>query len=243
MALFTDGPIAAMDDLTGHDSALLAVASTEGIDLSKKLNLAMEDLALELNGLAPSIDRLERIAVTPAIKMWHAYRTLELVYRDAYQNRLNDRYAGKRDQFAALGRRAVEQLRETGIGLINNPLPKASAADLTYFPGEQPGAAYYVCISWTGRQGEEGAVGEWRAITTPDGSVLSVRAIDPPANAGGWNVFVGLTPDTIGQQNSAPLNLDQPWLQQRPVSNSGRAPHNGQAADYLRPMLRTLQRG
>ena len=157
MALFTDGPIAAADDLVGHDSAVLTVASTEGIDLTKKLSLAMAELALELAKLLPTVERLDRVAVTPAIKMWHTFRTLELVYRDAYQNQLNDRYAGKRDQFASLGKWALEKLMEAGVGIISSPIPKAPAPELTYFPGQQAGATYYVGVSWSGGQGEEGA--------------------------------------------------------------------------------------
>src|SRR5204863_9250259 len=137
--------IAAADDLAGHDSAVLTVASTEGIDLTKKLGLAMDELALELAKLMPGIEGLDRVAVTPAIKMWHVFRTLELVYRDAYQNQLNDRYAGKRDQFAALGKWAFEKLMEGGVGIVSSPIPKAGTPELTYFPGQQAGATYYVC--------------------------------------------------------------------------------------------------
>jgi hypothetical protein len=243
MALFTDGPMAAIDDLLGQDSGLLTVASTEGIDVTKKLSLAMDELALELTTLLPPLEGLNFVAATPAIRMWHTFRTLELVYRDAYQNQLNDRYAGKRDQFAALGKWAFGKMMEAGLGMINNPIPKAPVANLTYFPGQQAGATYYVCTSWTGAQGEEGAAGEWTAITTPDGNVLSVRATNPPVNAAGWNVFVGLSPDSISQQNSSPVALAQPWLQQGAISTSGRAPGDGQTADYLCIVPRILQRG
>src|SRR5947209_2594078 len=125
MALFTDGTIAAADDLAGHDSAVLTVASTEGIDLTKKLSLAMDDLALELGNILPTTDKLDHVAVTPAVRLWHAFRTLELVYRDAYSNQLNDRYAGKRDQFAALSNRAFDKLIECGVGIVGNPVDRA----------------------------------------------------------------------------------------------------------------------
>ena len=36
MALFTDGPLNTIEDLRAHDSQLVDVASTEGIDLTKK---------------------------------------------------------------------------------------------------------------------------------------------------------------------------------------------------------------
>ena len=92
-------------------------------------------------------------------------------------------------------------------------------------------------------QGQEGAVGEWAAITVPDGNVLSVRATNPPASAAGWNVFVGLSPDSIVQQNGPALLPGQPWLQQTTVSTSGRAPGSGQKAEFVRVVARILQRG
>jgi hypothetical protein len=243
MALFTDGPIATTDDLAGHDSSVLTVASTEGIDLTRKLALAMDELSVELVSVAPTLERLDYIAASPTIRMWHAFRTLELVYRDAYQNQLNDRYAGKRDQFSTLGKWAFDKLLQNGIGMIANPIPKAAVADLSYFPGQQAGTTYYACTSWTGAQGEEGAVGEWNAISTPDGNVLCVRPVNPPMNAAGWNVFVGLSPDSITQQNEAPLSLAQPWLQEAAITTTGRMPHTGQSADQLRTVTQMLQRG
>ena len=243
MALFTDGIIAAVDDLAGHDSAVLTVASTEGIDITKKLNLAMDELAVELGSVLPTSEELSRVAVTPAVHMWHAFRTLELVYRDAYSNQLNDRYAGKRDQFAALGRWAFGKLIDGGIGMVNNPVPRAMAPELTFLAGQQAPATYYVCTSWVNAQDEEGAAGDWGALSVPDGNVLSVRATNPVPYAAGWNVFIGLSPDSITQQNEARLLPGQPWLQQTAVSTTGRAPGNGQTTDYVRLVARILQRG
>ncbi len=40
-----------------------------------------------------------RVVVTPPLKLWHMFLSLEMVYRDAYNSQLNDRYAGKRDEF------------------------------------------------------------------------------------------------------------------------------------------------
>ena len=37
---------------------------------------------------------LSHVVVTPPVRLWHTYRTLENVYREAYNSQLNDRYAG-----------------------------------------------------------------------------------------------------------------------------------------------------
>ena len=48
MPLFTDGPISSIEDLTAQDSQLLNVASVEGIDTQRKIEIAQEEIAMEL---------------------------------------------------------------------------------------------------------------------------------------------------------------------------------------------------
>lgn len=243
MALFTDGIILAVDDLTAHDSGILNVASAEGIDLTRKLELAQEELAMELSILLGSGDGLRSLVVTAAIRLWHAFHTLELVYRDAYSNQLNERYGRKRDQYAGLAQWAMQKVIDGGVGVSLNPVPKAEPAALTHFPGQQQGATYYVCTSWLSATGEEGAAGEWRAISVPDGNVLSVRPVNLPASATGWNVFVGLSPDSMTRQNDSVLVPAEAWLQVSAVTGTGAAPGGGQTADTIRTFPRILQRG
>src|SRR5262249_50770381 len=132
MALFTDGPASSMEDLTGQDSQLLDVASTEGIDVTRKLELAQEEVTLELGALLAT--NIGDVVVTPALKLWHTFRTLELVYADAYQNQLNDRYAGKRDEFAKRVKWAYDMLIRTGIGIVTQPVPRAETPTLASAP-------------------------------------------------------------------------------------------------------------
>src|ERR1039457_600238 len=112
MALFTDGPISGMEDLTARDTQLPTVANVEGIDVTQKLVLAQEELALELKTLMsgqrnagqafwhPAQPKtIHSVVVTPALKLCHTFRALQMVYEDAYSSQLNDRYAAKRDQF------------------------------------------------------------------------------------------------------------------------------------------------
>src|SRR5258708_38819686 len=51
MALFTDGPISSIEDLRGHDTQIVEIASVEGIDVTKKLALAQEEVAIDLMAL------------------------------------------------------------------------------------------------------------------------------------------------------------------------------------------------
>jgi len=129
-----------MEDLTAQDTQLSNVASVEGIDVTQKLVLAQEELALEITTLLSGSRRAEQafwlaaqptiadVVVTPALKLWHTFRTLEMVYGDAYSSQLNDRYAAKRDQFHERANWAYERLLLLGIGIAWFPIPSRRAS-------------------------------------------------------------------------------------------------------------------
>src|SRR5262245_31116544 len=99
MALFTDGPVSCIADLTARDTQLLNVAVAEGIDVTAKLALAQDELELELGALMSRVNAGDfvwsplpisgSVVVTPPLKLWHTLRTLELVYEDAFWSQLN----------------------------------------------------------------------------------------------------------------------------------------------------------
>src|SRR5256885_237860 len=111
MALFNDGPASSIEDLQGHDTQLLDVANVEGIDVTRKLALAQEEISMELatllsrlnvaaeTGTTTGVPGVSQVVVTSPLKLWLTFRALELVYRDSYNSQLNDRYAGKRDEY------------------------------------------------------------------------------------------------------------------------------------------------
>jgi len=159
MALFTDGAISSIEELAGHDTQLLTVASVEGIDVSRKIALAQEEISVEVTGLlgrhsAPPA--LQQVVVTAAIKLWHAYRTLELVYRDAYHSQLNDRYAGKRDEYQTLVHWAYNHVIQSGLGIAADPVRRASPPQVMPSAGILEEGTYYVSVAWINGSGDEG---------------------------------------------------------------------------------------
>ncbi len=184
MALFTDGPISCIEDLTAQDSQLLSVASVEGIDTTQKSAIAQEEVAMDLIGalrrngcpghlfwLAPQF-KLDNVVVTPSLKLWHTARALELFYQDAYNNQLNDRYAGKRNQFHDLAKWAFGKLIEIGVGIAGTPVPRAAIPVLAPFTGALPDGVYYVTMAWVNRIGEEGAPATATTIATTSSTFL-----------------------------------------------------------------------
>src|SRR5215470_11831040 len=138
MALFTDGPISSIDDLHGYDTQLLEVATTEGIDVTRKLAQAQDEIATDLGVLLASVSTAARIAnvvVTPPLRLWHVFRSLEMVYRDAFNSQLNDRYSGKRDEYQELVKWARERMVESGLGMATDPIPQAPAPAVQTAPG------------------------------------------------------------------------------------------------------------
>jgi hypothetical protein len=254
MALFMDGPVSSIEDLTGQDSQLLDVAQVENIDVTRKLALAQDELAVELDSLLTRLSytaqpfwytappKIARVVVTPPLKMWHTFRALEMVYADAYNSQLNDRYAGKRDQFHTRAQWAYGKLVEAGIGIASDPIPRAATPNVTTVSGALPDGTYYVTMGWINRAGEEGASAV-PAVVTITGSTLLVQPENPPVNVTGWKVYVGQAPETMVQQNSSPIAAGDDWLQPHPAVAAGPAPGSGQAPNYLRPAPRVIQRG
>ncbi len=254
MALFTDGPISCIEDLTAQDSQLLTVASVEGIDTTQKLAIAQDEVAMDLIGalnrsgyadqlfwLAPR-PKLDTVVVTPSLKLWHTARALELVYSDAYNSQLNDRYAGKRDQFHDLAKWAYSKLIEIGVGIVGTPIPRAAIPTVTAFPGALPDGVYYVTMAWVGQAGEEGAAAIPSTIATTSSTFLAAPGAAPTA-AAGWNIYVGSSPDAMYLQNTAVLNLGQTWEQPAALLQVGSLPGKGQKPSYLQPLPRLIQRG
>jgi hypothetical protein len=230
MALFTDGPINGTTDIQDHENAVLNVTTTENIDLDAKIRLAQDEIAndvmLFLLRRQPLLDAqaatrrrmgLADVAVTAPLRQWHALKTLSLVYRDAYNNQLNDRYRGKWTEYEQLGKVSAQTYYQIGVGLVARPISKASDAVLTVTSGSASGGVFYVAVAWSNDDGQEGAASEVGQLATLDGQRLSVTSVGPPDNASGWNVYVGDQPDLLTLQNSDPIAVGSIWIMDSPL--------------------------
>jgi len=254
MALFTDGSVSGLEDLLAQDAQLFDVATVEGIDVTRKMALAQDELGLQLVTmlgrlsfmdqplwLAPQVS-LSRVVITASLKLWHSYRTLEMVYSDAYNSQLNDRYGAKRDQFHKMAQWASDKLVEIGIGIVTRPVPQAAAPQLTAIPGSLPDGTYYVTIAWVNDAGEEGASAV-PAVITLAASALQIQPEAPPQNTAAWNLYAGDAGATMVLQNSSPIAAGQIWQQTAAFDQAGRKPGSGQQPTYLKPTPRVIQRG
>lgn len=257
MALFMDGPPSSIDDLSAQDTQLLNVSQVERIDVTQKLALAWDELGLELYTMLnqfgtenwffwlPPRPNLAIVVVTPSLKLWHTFRSLEMVYEDAYNSQLNDRYAGKRDFFHERAAWASQKLAAIGIGIAAVPIAKASMPSATAVAAAGApltDGTYYVTSAWVNRNGEEGAAADAADVSTIAGT-FAVQQGPAPQNATGWNVYAGTDPDGLTLQNGAVLTVGQTWVQPVPLATGGRAPGTGQAPSYLKVIAQVIQRG
>jgi hypothetical protein len=252
--LFTDSPAIAIEDLANYETGILDTAATEGINLTIKIALAANEVGLQLqsqftrlgamNNVPNSGLTLSNIVVTPAIQLWLIYHTLELVYRDAYFSQLNDRYQAKWNEYQNLSASAASQLFLIGVGTVLDPIPQADQPELSLVAGTLIAAKYFVEVSWVDAGGSEGAPSETTALDVPSGDTLQVQAVEAPEIAVSWNVYAGVTPDSLYLQNSVPLAPGATWI--APSSGliaTGPQSSNGQQPVYLSPAPRILLRG
>jgi hypothetical protein len=247
MALFTDGAVSGIEDLIAYESAMLDLATTEQIDLTVKLGLAQDELGIELEALLAgreSAPGLANIVVTGPLRKWHLFHTLALIHRDAYHRQLNDRYLGKWKEYQRLAAWARETLRQTGLGITYNPIPRAGKPQLSYAPASAVGAAtYYVRAAWRNAEGEEGSPSEMAILSVPAGNALVVSIANAPARAVSWNVYVGFSVFEQTLQNEAPLGVSQSWTEPATGIRQGVPPGSGQEPDLTLRPGRTLLRG
>jgi len=254
MALYNDGPLSSLLDLQNYESSILSVASTEGIDLSGKMELAQDAIANEL--LLFLLRRLpvwdfqwnqrrvrgtSDVVVTAPLKQWHVQKTLAMVYRDAYNNQLNDRYLNKWNEYEHLAKASSETYLQIGVGLVADPLPKPAVPLLSTAAGLSNGATYYVVVTWTNVTGQESNPSDVATITTAGGQQMVVAMASPPANASGWNVYVGQSPDTVSLQNTAPIAVSDSWTLTTLVQ--GGPAGTGQAPTWFFVDHRVIERG
>jgi hypothetical protein len=257
MALFTDGPINEAIDLQNYENAILTVANSEQIDLAGKGALAQGEIASKL--ILFLLRRFRQpdvlwtvtyrrtigvgdVVVTDPLRRWHALQTLALVYRDAYNNQLNDRYKGKWAEYEQLAADAAESYFQIGVGLVSGPIPKAALPLLTTIFGSGSAATYYAAVAWVNQTGQAGSASEVAQLTLSTGQQLVVAAVHPPPNATGWNAYIGEAPEATSLQNSGPIAIGNTWTLAAALQ-AGAPPGRGQEPTWFLVDQRLIERG
>jgi hypothetical protein len=242
--LLTDGSPNNDESLRVYESAILQVSDTEFIPLRAKLDLALEEIAEDvldvlLDHGAPSDPHaatrrmigVSDVVVTRQMKRWHAVHTLEVFYRDAFNNQLNNRYQAKVSEYHELSVDARNKTYQSGVGLVLIPIPRARMPIFSYVAGLIPETIYYAQVSWVSASGQAGDPSEVTTYDSPAGSLPVVTAVNPPAAATGFNVYIGLAPNTVMLQNSMPVALGGSFTLPSSGLVAGSPPGCGQVPD------------
>jgi hypothetical protein len=256
MALLTDGNPNDTLALQVYESAILNVAHVETIDLEIKLTLATAELAEDVldvlldharafdpESTIRRIKGVSDVVVSPQMQRWHALHTLEIVYRDAFNDQLNDRYQAKFLEYRELSKDAFAHTVRFGIGLALTPIPQAPAPALSAVAGNGAAGTFYVEVSWVSASGQEGAPSDATAFATAAQQNLMVQRLNPPSVATGFNVYIGSTEGTLARQNASPIPVGQTFVVPDGGLITGVAPGTGQAADIFVVGGPTLRRG
>jgi len=254
MALFSDGPISDADDLQRYENGILNVAATEGIDLGAKIMLAQQDVANDLllflfkrSSLRDCLLAFRRaqgvkdVVVSEPLRQWHIHKTLALIYRDAYNNQLNDRYQGKWTEYERLAKVSAQTYFQLGVGLVTDPVPKACAPVLSTVAGTAAGGMFYVAVTWVNASGQEGAPSNLAQSGTSAGQQLVVTTGVPPPNVTSWNVYVGTSPDGLSLQNQSAAAMSSWTMTSGP--NPGAPIPMGQLPTWFIVDHRVMERG
>lgn len=255
MALFTDGPLIRIEDLQKCENNILNVAGTESIDLGGKIALAQSEIGnqlilfllrrLPLRDFQWPIPRrrgVGDVVVTDPLRQWQVHKTLGMVYRDAYNNQLNDRYQGKWTEYEQLAKASSQTYFQIGVGVAADPIAKASVPILSAIAGIGSGGTFCAAIAWVNAAGQEGGASDVVQFTTSDGQQLVVAAVKAPKNAVGWNVYAGVSPASISLQSTVPLGTNANWTMTLGLQQ-GVQPGDGQAPTWFVVDDRVIQRG
>lgn len=230
MSLFNDGRLTTPEDLRAVESSILDVASTEGIELDKKIQVASREIGSRITefllnfGDDPQRARdLSSVVVTDPVRDWHIAHTLAVIFRDAHSSQLNDRYALKLQQYEQQALEAARRVFDIGIGISNDPVPAAEIPVCgTANGGVLPSADYSVQICWRSALGNTGALSEPFVTHVAAGQLLTVKTGKAPKGVTSWNLYVARNGDIPMQQNSSPIVPDATWVM--PVDGLSRGP-------------------
>lgn len=259
MALFTDADVVTLDDLVQFETALVQVASSHGINVDTKIQLATNSISdrlmlwlLSVGASDPQclnrrILGLTTVVVTPTLQRWLCFDSLSRFFAEAYNVQLNTRFEGKWTEYQTAAKDAAEMVFMSGVGIVYNPLPKPAMPLVAVETGTVSPQALFIQTAWVNTLGDEGALSPVNGVIL-DGSstvvvAMSEGVLSAPVNATGWNLYIGTSDSDVTRQNNAPLAIGSTWLLPTTGLIEGPQPVNGQQPNFYIPLSRQTQRG
>jgi hypothetical protein len=229
MALLVDGDLSRIEDLKAQDTSVLDVAASEGIDLEEKLNLAWQEVQAEVEYFLMEQPgaTVDQVVVSVAMKSWHAWKTLEAVYRDAFFSQLNDRYGQRWRHWVSMAEKQRVRTFEMGLKVVGQPVQRPAGLEVVVTAGNQPAASYWLRATYVSESGQESAPSLVKALGAMGPHGLTVTTSGPSR----WNLYAGTSPDRVTLQNAEPMAAGAAWVMAATGLVAGRVAGTGQAPD------------
>ncbi len=259
MALFTDAGAVSLDDLLQFETSLVQVASSHGINVDTKINLATGAIAdklllwlLDVCASDPQfVNRrvlgLSTVVLTPSLQRWLCFESLSRFFAEAYNVQLNTRFQGKWTEYQAESTQAEQMLFMSGVGIVYAALPKPMMPSVLVGTGNLPGQAIFIQTAWVDVTGNEGALSPVNGLVVPDQASIAVSMAEPAGNvpqaAAGWNVYTSSSAIDLTRQNLTPLPIGSTW--QLPTTGivDGPDPIDGQLPQFYITLSKQIKRG
>lgn len=246
MALWVDCQNLTASDLLPYDGQLSTVVSTEGIDVDSKSQLAHAQISdiLAARFLCQPNSRRDQgagIVVTAPLRRWHAFLTLESVYREAFFRHLSERYKSRSDYLKVKADEAMEIVLEAGVGICEVPIRRAPQPDVSATSGGISGGVWHVAVTLV-EAGIEGEGSEIASIILSDSSGIAVRLPGANVTGGCMHVYAGSTPEQLFRQTESAVPAGNE-LVIAAIAQEGHRMGWGQPPDRFAQIERRILRG
>jgi hypothetical protein len=214
MALLKDQPITCLTDWIAYDTKLTILSEQESTSIEAKSRLAQNEIETQVtsfllrqSGLSDfaARDLLSQIVVTEPLARWHSLLTLSLFYSDIACLQNNTLHRDQARFYDLKAEAARIQLFETGVGIVNQPIPKASLPFVVLVPGPNAPRFLRAQVRFVADTGAVGALSSEFNLDLTNGESAQLSFASLPDNVSGWLLFLGETSDLLLQATPSPV--------------------------------------
>ena len=206
MALLKDQPISCLADWMAYDSKLSLLSAQENTSIEAKSGLAQNEIETQItsfvlrhSGLSEIVARqlLVKVTVTEPLWRWHSMLTLSLFYADLASLQNSTLHRDQSRYYEMKADAAKDQLFDTGLGIVNLPVPQPPVPVVQSIPGSNPPRILRARIRFIDIDGVVGAPSSEFLLDMSAGQHLTVSLVTLPARVAGWLLFAGDSPDAL----------------------------------------------
>jgi len=197
-----------------YDSKLSILSAQETTSIEAKSSLAQNEIETQItsfilrhSGLSEIVARQlpAKVTVTEALRRWHSMLTLGLFYADLASLQNSKLHREQSRYYEMKSDAAKDQLFDTGLGIVNLPVPQAPAPAVQSIPGSNPHRILRARIRFIDIDGVVGAPSSEFLLDMSAGQQLTVSLAALPLRVAGWLLFAGDSPDELRLSTSTPI--------------------------------------